>query len=234
MDAMTEADLQPTPEDEKIDVFEDYGISNPDPRHSIGELIEARYGRRALFGAGVAATALAMLPQDAAAQGVPLTGGPSTLGFQELRHQLSQGDSVAEGYEAQTVIRWGDPILADGPDFQAGRSTPDSQAKQFGYNNDYLDFFPLPQGSNAADHGLLAVNHEYTNTNLMWPGLGAGRVRRAARQRRAGADGGARARHVDRRDPQGRRALGLCEGKPLQPPRHRADADARLRSRGRT
>ncbi|MEO3474036.1 PhoX family phosphatase [Roseomonas sp. CAU 1739] len=172
---MTLSDLKPTPEAETFGAAEDAGTSNPDPRRSIGALIEARYGRRALFGAGVAATALAMLPDAAAAQGVPVAGGPSTLGFQELRHQLSQRDSVAEGYEAQTVIRWGDPIFADGAAFQAGRSTPGSQAKQFGYNNDYLDFFPLPQGSNAADHGLLAVNHEYTNTNLMWPGLGAGR-----------------------------------------------------------
>jgi secreted PhoX family phosphatase len=168
-------DLQPTPEDEKIDASEDYGTSNPDPRDSIGELIEARYGRRALFGAGVAATALAALPGQAAAQGVPQTGGPSTLAFEELRHQLAQRDAVADGYEVQTVLRWGDPILADAPDFAPGQTNPASQAKQFGYNNDYLDFFPLPQGTTTADHGLLAVNHEYTNANLMWPGLGAGR-----------------------------------------------------------
>jgi secreted PhoX family phosphatase len=165
-------DLQPTPEDEKIDASEDLGTSNPDPRGSIGDLIEARYGRRALFGAGAAAAALAALPDQAEAQ----AGGPSTLGFQELRHQLGQRDTVAEGYEVQTLIRWGDPILADAPDFQPGRSTPESQAKQFGYNNDYLDFFPLPQGSNTADHGLLAVNHEYTNAALMWAGLPAGRA----------------------------------------------------------
>ena len=180
-------DLQPTPGAALFDTAEDAGTANPDPRQSIGDLIEQRYGRRALFGAGIAATALAMLPDQAPAQGAPLTGGPSTLGFQELRHGLAQRDSVAEGYEAQTVIRWGDPILADGAAFQAGRSTPDSQAKQFGYNNDYLDFFPLPQGSNTADHGLLAVNHEYTNPNLMWPGLGAGRsaaLRASAEQAR--------------------------------------------------
>ena len=66
-------DLQPTPEDEKIDVSEDYGTSNPDPRCSIGDLIEARYGRRMLFGASAAAAALAALPDQAAAQA---GGGP--------------------------------------------------------------------------------------------------------------------------------------------------------------
>ena len=157
-----------------IDGSEDLGTSNPDPRSPITEIIEARYGRRALLGAGAAAAALAALPEGAEAQGAPRTGGPSTLGFQELRHGLAQTDQVAEGYEIQTVIRWGDPIAADAPDFVPGRTTPDAQAKQFGYNNDYLDFMPLPQGSNSSDHGLLVVNHEYTNANLMWPGKAAG------------------------------------------------------------
>jgi hypothetical protein len=173
---MPDTHLQPTPEDDKIDVSEELGTSHPDPRRPIGEIIEARYGRRALLGAGAAAAAIAALPGDAAAQGAPRAGGPSTLTFPEIRHQLAQTEAVAEGYEVQTVIRWGDPILADAPDFQPGRTTPDSQAKQFGYNNDYLDFFPLPAGSTSSEHGLLAVNHEYTNTALMWAGLPAGRT----------------------------------------------------------
>ena len=44
--------------------------------------------------------------------------------------------------------------------------TAEAQARQFGYNNDYLDFIPL-EGN--PDHGLLLVNHEYTNAELMFP-----------------------------------------------------------------
>ncbi len=166
-------------DDPALDASEDVG-SNPDPRRPIGEVIAARYGRRALMGAGAAAAALAAtLPAPGAAQmAVPRRGGPSTLTFPELRHQMAQTDAVAEGYETQVLIRWGDPVLPGAPAFDARNVTEAAQALQFGYNCDYLDFFPLPAGSRSAEHGLLVVNHEYTNTNLMFPGMGSGRESR--------------------------------------------------------
>ncbi|TCZ65414.1 PhoX family protein [Roseicella aquatilis] len=160
--------------------IEDIG-SNPAPRGTIGELIEARLSRRGLLGTGAAAALAAALPTAAPAQdsGNTPNGGPSSLTFPELRHQLAQRDAVAEGHEIQVLIRWGDPILPDAPEFDPQHQTAEAQARQFGYNNDYLDFFPLPQGSRHPDRGLLVVNHEYTNTNLMFPGLGTGREARA-------------------------------------------------------
>ena len=86
------------------------------------------------------------------------------------------------------MIRWGDPVLPGAPAFDVRNVTEAAQAMQFGYNCDYLDFFPLPAGSATADHGLLVVNHEYTNTNLMFPGMGSGResrTRSSAAQTRA-------------------------------------------------
>lgn len=166
---------------EAFDAIENIG-SNPEPKTAIGEIIEARYGRRGLLSSAAAlATLSAGLPGDAKAQtAVPASGGPSSLTFSEPARALAQRESVAEGYEVQTVIRWGDPMLPGAPAFEAGKTTPAAQTLQFGYNNDYLDFFPLPQGSKGSDHGLLVVNHEYTNPGLMWGGLGSGS---ASRQR---------------------------------------------------
>jgi secreted PhoX family phosphatase len=166
---------------EAFDEIENIG-SNPDPKTPIAEIIEARYGRRGLLSSAAAlATLAAGLPTEAKAQtAVPLSGGPSSLTFSEPPRALAQRDSVADGYEVQSVIRWGDPLLPGAPAFEAGRTTAAAQALQFGYNNDYLDFFPLPQGSKGSDHGLLVVNHEYTNPGLMWGGLGSGS---ASRQR---------------------------------------------------
>ncbi|WP_245704861.1 PhoX family protein [Belnapia rosea] len=168
---MTEREFHPMPpldEAEPVDI-EDIG-SNPNPHGTLAEIAERRLSRRGVLMGAVASAALAAVGPTLAE-----VAGPSSLGFPELAHRLSQGDAVAEGYETQVVIRWGDPVLADAPPFDPHALTAAAQAQQFGYNNDYLDFFPLPRGSGASDHGLLVVNHEYTNTNLIFAGLGAGR-----------------------------------------------------------
>jgi secreted PhoX family phosphatase len=134
---------------------------------------------------GSGGAAAAAQPAVAHSSGNTPGAGPSTLTFPELRHRMAQGDAVAEGYEIRTLIRWGDPLFADAPEFDAARQSAAAQARQFGYNNDFLAFFPLPpEGPRGADRGLLWVNHEYTNTGLMFPGLGAGR----AAQSRASAE----------------------------------------------
>ena len=46
-----------------------------------------------------------------------------------------------------------------------------NQAKQFGYNNDYLGYLPMPGAADPSAHGLLVVNHEYTTEELMFPGM---------------------------------------------------------------
>lgn len=75
---------------------------------------------------------------------------------------------VPEGYTAQTLLRWGDPLTPDAPEFDKFNLTGDAQEMQFGYNCDFVGFQPLPLGSDSSDRGLLIVNHEYTNEELMF------------------------------------------------------------------
>lgn len=163
--------LVPAEDAHKIDAGEHIG-SNPSTEPSVGDLISRRYALKGLFGAAAAATfADTMVSRAALAQ----ASGPSTFTFKEIAHTYDSKHHVPEGYDAQVLIRWGDPVTADAPAFDPNNLTAAAQEKQFGYNCDYLDFQPLPQGSNSSENGLLVVNHEYTNTNLMFAGLGSGR-----------------------------------------------------------
>jgi secreted PhoX family phosphatase len=167
------------PEGKPVEI-EDIG-SNPAPQDPIGEIVERRLSRRAaLAGIGGAAAAATLTDQllAAAEPALAQANGPSSLTFSEIRHQMGQRDAVPEGYEIQVVVRWGDPIVGEAPAFNPAAQTAAAQAGQFGYNNDFIDFRPLPQGSNNAEHGLLCVNHEYTDTHLMFPGMGSMREAR--------------------------------------------------------
>jgi uncharacterized protein len=102
---------------------------------------------------------------------LPSPTNPSTLTFTEIQHGLNQTIEVAQGYQANTVISWGDSLVPGLPDFDAEQQSAKNQEQQFGYNNDFIAYMPLPRGSQNSDHGLLCVNHEYTIAYLMFPGI---------------------------------------------------------------
>ncbi|MGO2773082.1 MAG: PhoX family protein [Brachybacterium tyrofermentans] len=75
--------------------------------------------------------------------------------------------TVPEGYAWHPVIRWGDPLFDDAPDFDWNAQSAEAQKRQFGYNNDYTEIQEIP-GSNGK-RAVMFVNHEYTNENIMLP-----------------------------------------------------------------
>ena len=76
---------------------------------------------------------------------------------------------VPPGYVAEVLYAWGDPI-SDGPAFKPDASNSvDDQLRQAGMHHDGMRFFPLPAGQTGSTHGLLAVNHEYTDDGLLHP-----------------------------------------------------------------
>ncbi|GAB3019585.1 phosphatase [Nocardioides flavus (ex Wang et al. 2016)] len=130
--------------------------------------------RRSVVGTGLAVGALTALPVAQAAA-APRAGsgsrGPGNAGrlpFSPIAPVPATVDDVTvpAGYRWDTILRWGDPILAGAPGFDATNQTPEAQAGQFGYNNDYLDIIETNRAGTTA---LLVCNHEYTNEGIMFP-----------------------------------------------------------------
>jgi len=143
---------------------------NPTDNRTMGEIIAARFSRRAFLKGSLAVSAiaatvspLAMIAADdaRAAEG-------SAFKFDELEAGIDDKHHVAPGYDADVLLRWGDPLFADSPEFDPTKQSAEAQARQFGYNNDYVGYIPI---DGSAEHGLLVVNHEYTNPHLMFPGI---------------------------------------------------------------
>ncbi len=139
---------------------------------TFGDVVNARLGRRDVLRGALAVSALAVVASPAVLVSRAAEAAVSRYIFEEISHGVDETDHVPVGYSKNILIRWGDPLTAGAPDFDPMNQTAATQEQQFGYNNDYVGFVSLPEGSNSSDHGLLCVNHEYTNEEVMFPGIG--------------------------------------------------------------
>ena len=143
---------------------------NPTDNRTMGEIIAARFSRRGFLMGSLAISAIAatVSPLALVAADEARAAEGSAFKFDELEAGIDDKHHVAPGYDADVLLRWGDPLFADSPEFNPLKQSAEAQAKQFGYNNDYVGYIPI---DGSAEHGLLVVNHEYTNPHLMFPGI---------------------------------------------------------------
>ncbi|RWM01020.1 PhoX family phosphatase [Mesorhizobium sp.] len=143
---------------------------NPTDNRTMGEIIAARFSRRSFLKGSLAVSAIAatVSPLALVAAAEARAAEASAFKFDELEAGIDDRHHVAPGYDADVLLRWGDPLFADSPEFDPVKQSAAAQARQFGYNNDYVGYIPI---DGSAEHGLLVVNHEYTNPHLMFPGI---------------------------------------------------------------
>ncbi|RVB67269.1 PhoX family phosphatase [Mesorhizobium sp. M7A.F.Ca.CA.002.03.2.1] len=143
---------------------------NASDNRTMGEIIAARFSRRGFLKGSLAVSAIAatVSPLALISADEARAAEGSAFTFDELEAGIDDKHHVAPGYDADVLLRWGDPLFADSPDFDPTKQSAEAQAKQFGYNNDYVGYIPI---DGSAEHGLLVVNHEYTNPHLMFPGI---------------------------------------------------------------
>ncbi len=152
-----------------FDTMED---SNRSSNPSIHEL--SGPDRRTVLQGSAALAARLLLPLGGAAAlascaapgtGAPRAAGP-LIGFRSVPPSAADGITVPEGYVAQVLAPWGEPVGIAGrlPAFRddAGNSAADQEA-QMGMHHDGIHFYPL-EGSRR---GLLVMNHEYTDDGLL-------------------------------------------------------------------
>jgi uncharacterized protein len=144
-------------------------VCNRSGNQTLQDVIQARISRRGFLGSGLAtAASLSLGGIGALLKAVPATAkthkGP-LIGFQSVAVSTADTVVVPQGYTAEVLIAWGDPV-SNGPEFKqdASNSAAD-QAKQWGMHNDGVVYFPI-QGS---QHGLLVQNNEYTDDGLLFP-----------------------------------------------------------------
>ncbi len=152
--------------------IDDGVISNESENPTFEEILNARLSRRQMVSGSTATAALATLGGvGALLTAVPAEahGGrrprPPLLGFTGIPTSAEDALIVPEGYTAEVLIAWGDPI-SDGPEFKDDASNPAwHQEWQWGMHYDGMVYFPF-RGSSS--HGLLVQNNEYTDDVLLF------------------------------------------------------------------
>jgi hypothetical protein len=149
-------------------IRDDDGVSNNSANDHLHDLIEREIirnpSRRSMLKSGASLGLLGIFGSAlTACGGGDAAPAPGTISFKAL--STSSGDAIVvpEGYTADVMYRWGDPILATAPAFKGDASeTWVEQEQQAGDNHDGINFFPYP-GTDGNSRGILALNHEYIN-----------------------------------------------------------------------
>jgi len=136
---------------------------NPTKNRPFQSILAAEVSRRsALRGGALGAASFlavsAVTVRKADAQPSAIVGD-----FEAVPTSTADTVVVPDGYTAQPMIPWGDPIVPSGPAYLDDASnTAEDQEAQLGMGHDGIHYFPLGANRGASDRGLLALNHEYT------------------------------------------------------------------------
>ena len=148
--------------------------SNFSNNETFDSIIRQRFSRRSILKGAAAAAPLLILGGGAVPGSLKPADAAAPLGFTPIAANRDDKVTVPPGYTANYLIGWGDPMFPGVDKLGLGASELDQtaglQEVRFGYNADFIGYYPLPDGSNSSTNGILVVNHEYTNPELMWYG----------------------------------------------------------------
>jgi secreted PhoX family phosphatase len=148
-----------------FDLMEDSNRSSNPSIHDVSDP-----ARRTLLRGGLGAAVGGLLAPLAGCALPGPTGDGPLLGFRSIPAGTADEIVVPEGYTAQVIAPWGDPVGLAGEGhafrFDAG-NTAAQQAAQLGMHHDGIHFFRHPRTPERATAGLLVMNHEYADDGLL-------------------------------------------------------------------
>jgi secreted PhoX family phosphatase len=147
------------------DLLDDEAPVNPSSNRTFRDVLAARMSRRGFLAGsalGVAALATGRI-------GAGSAEAQASLPFTPVAASNEDKLILPPGYAHTVLVRWGDPVFPDAPEFDPRAQAAAKQERQFGSDNDFIGFMPLPRGSTSSNRGLLGVNHENVHPELAWP-----------------------------------------------------------------
>lgn len=91
----------------------------------------------------------------------------AVLGFESIAGTKTDAVAIPAGYSAYVLAPWGTPLNTKAAAWKAdGSNTAVDQENSVGMHHDGMHFFPL---NDAADDGLLCINHEYIDEDALHP-----------------------------------------------------------------
>ncbi len=135
---------------------------NPRPEEcDFDRIMDVAVTRRDLFKGAIAFGSVAAFGNTLMSSDV--AAAPNRFAFDAIGISTEDTLNVPAGYNAQVVVRWGDPLWSDAPEFDhATRGTGSSQAKSMGDNNDGMEVYA------HGDKTVLIANNEYCNRKIIW------------------------------------------------------------------
>ena len=147
------------------DRIDDEAPVNPSSNPTFQSVLTARLSRRGFLASAGIGVAAAVTGQVASRRPVEAQGASA---FAPVKAANEDNLLLPPGYKHSVLIRWGDPLFPGAAELDPAAQTAARQERQFGYDNDFIGFVPLPAGGSGATRGLLGVNHENARPELMW------------------------------------------------------------------
>lgn len=130
----------------------------------MNDLSPIHASRRTFLRGGVGVALASLFGRDLAAA-VDRHLPPSLLGFAPITPSTDDTVRLPDGYTADVVIAWGDPVSEGGPSYRPKADhSAEEQQQQAGMHHDGMHFFSV---DGSATEGILCINHEYVDDGLL-------------------------------------------------------------------